>query len=242
MIIMLGDIHGNFNYIKHQIHTKNMSDCTIIQVGDFGIGFSHKETSEKDLIDLNDFFQTKNIQFLAIRGNHDDPSFFDGSYSFSNLRLLSDYTVLNLEGNNFLFIGGAISVDRTSRITSNNSNIKYGSKKREYWDNEKIEYRPEIVKNIKGIDVVVTHTAPDWCEPSNKLGFGSLVLGFAKVDKDLIKDLSLERNQMSNIFIDLYQNNTIKSHYYGHFHKSHVDYYGNTKHTLLDINEFLEHR
>jgi hypothetical protein len=35
----------------------------------------------------------------------------------TNIKLIKDYTVLNLEGNNILFIGGAISVDRKSRMT-----------------------------------------------------------------------------------------------------------------------------
>ena len=35
MVLLLGDIHGNFNFLKHQIHSKQITDCTIIQVGDF---------------------------------------------------------------------------------------------------------------------------------------------------------------------------------------------------------------
>jgi hypothetical protein len=53
--------------------------------------------------------------------------------------------------------------------------------------------------------------------------------------------LVFERNQMSNIFLDLYENNTIKYHYYGHFHKSHKEIINGTEHRLLDINELVEH-
>jgi predicted phosphodiesterase len=237
MILCLGDIHGNFNFLKHQIHSKQITDCTIIQVGDFGIGFSYKENDEQTLKNLNDFLKDVNVTLLAIRGNHDSPSFFNGDYDFSHLKLLPDYTTLNLEGYKFLFIGGAISVDRTQRIKENNSNIKYGSRKRCYWEKEGIVYNPEITKNLKDIDIIITHTAPDWCDPCNKLGFGSFVEDWAKHDSGLIGDLSLERNLMTNIFLDIYENNKIKKHFYGHFHKSKLETHNEVDHHLLDINE-----
>jgi predicted phosphodiesterase len=238
MILCLGDIHGNFNFLKNQIQTKKITDCTIIQVGDFGIGFTYKENDEQTLENLNDFLKDVNVTMLAIRGNHDNPSFFNGDYDLSNLKLLPDYTTLNLEGNNFLFIGGAISVDRTTRIKENSSNIKYGGRKRCYWDDELVIYKPEITKTLTDIDIVITHTAPDWCYPNNKLGFGSFVEDWAKNDQKLITDLSFERNQMTNIFLDLEKNNKIKKHFYGHFHKSYFATFNDIDHHLLDINEF----
>ena len=238
MILCLGDIHGNFNYLKHQIHSKKITDCTIIQVGDFGIGFTHKENDEQTLKGLNDFLKDVNVNLLAIRGNHDNPLFFNGNYDYTHLKLIPDYTTLKIDGHNFLFIGGAISVDRTDRIKENNSNLKYGSKKRCYWLDEGIVYRPEILKSLNNIDVVVTHTAPDWCHPNNKLGFGSFVDSWAKYDISLISDLTYERNQMTNIFLDLYENNKIKDHLYGHFHNSYFEISDGVNHRLLDINEF----
>ncbi len=237
MILLIGDIHGNFNYLKYQITQKNITDCTIIQVGDFGIGFTNRDNDIETLKNLNDFLMGQNITMLAIRGNHDNPDFFNGDYDLSNLKLLPDYTTMNVDDYNFLFIGGAISVDRTDRIKENNTNMKYGSRKRCYWEGEDIEYNPQITKNLKGIDIVVTHTAPDWCWPNNKLGFGKFVEDWAKYDKNLIEDLRFERNQMTNIFLDLYENNQIKKHFYGHFHKSKLETHNGIDHHLLDINE-----
>lgn len=238
MILLLGDIHGNFNFLKHQINTKQITDCTIIQVGDFGIGFTNKENDETTLSNLNEFLKEFNVNLYAIRGNHDNPQFFNGNYEFSNLKLLPDYTKIQLGGHNFLFIGGAISVDRTHRIKENNSNIKYGSRKRCYWENEGVVYNPDLTKSFTDIDIVVTHTAPDWCEPNNKIGFGSFVDDWAKHDTNLIGDLIFERNQMTNIFMDLYENNKIKKHFYGHFHFSKLHNHNGVDHHLLDINEF----
>lgn len=238
MILILGDIHGNFNFLKNQITTKRISDCSIIQVGDFGIGFTYDENDELTLQNLDSFLKDNNITMYVIRGNHDNPKYFEGNHVFGNLKLLSDYSTVSIDGNNFLFIGGAISVDRTHRIKENNSNIKYGGRKRCYWDNEGIEYLPELIKNITNIDIVITHTAPDWCHPNNKLGFGNFVEDWARIDTNLIRDLLFERNQMTNIFKDLYTNNKIKKHFYGHFHSSKLENFEGVDHHLLDINEF----
>ena len=104
-------------------------------------------------------------------------------------------------------------------------------------DNESFEYRRDIIRNLRDIDVVITHTAPDWCYPNNKLGFGSFVEDWAKYDSGLIGDLSFERNQMTNVFLDLYENNKVKDHIYGHFHKSKFETHNGVNHRLLDINE-----
>jgi predicted phosphodiesterase len=238
MILILGDIHGNFNYLKSQITTKKITDCTIIQVGDFGIGFTYEDNDLLTLENLNKFLGENGITMYAIRGNHDDPKFFKGNHYFDNLKLLKDFTTLNLEGLNFLFFGGAISVDRVDRIRENNSNIKYGSRKRCYWDDEGITYLPGHTKSFKDIDIVITHTSPSWCHPNNKLGFGKFVEDWSKYDNNLINDLLVERNQMANLFLDLYENNKIKKHFYGHFHQSKLENHNGVDHHLLDINEF----
>jgi calcineurin-like phosphoesterase family protein len=68
------------------------------------------------LENLNKFLHEKDIFMIAIRGNHDNPEYFKGDYKFTNLHLVPDYTVLKLEGQNFLFIGWSISIDRKPRI------------------------------------------------------------------------------------------------------------------------------
>lgn len=240
MILLLGDIHGNFNFLKNQISSKQISDCTIIQVGDFGIGFTYEDNDTQTLQNLDVFLKDNNITMYVIRGNHDNPYFFNGNHMYENLKLLKDWTTLELEGYNFLFIGGAISVDRISRIRENSSNIRYGSRKRCYWDNEGIEYRVGYGRTLENIDIVVSHTSPDWCFPNNKLGFGKFVEDWTKYDKNLTVDLMTERNQMSNIFLDLYENNKIKKHFYGHFHSSKLENHDGVDHHLLDINEFYQ--
>lgn len=237
MILLLGDIHGNFEFFKNKIQKFDITDCSIIQVGDFGMGFREKPYDEAILENLNSFLSQRNITMSAIRGNHDDPAFFDGSYKFSNLALLEDYTVLDIEGTNFLCIGGAVSVDRMTRI---HKGLVYGSKG--YWENEGIVFDENKVSSMRNIDVLITHTAPSFCDPNNENGFGDFVYNLALNDSTLIKDLIEERTLMTKIWDMLCVNNQIHQHFYGHFHRSNVEQVGDCVHRLLDIDELFEFR
>jgi predicted phosphodiesterase len=242
MILLLGDIHGNFNYIKELIIDKKISDCDIIQVGDFGIGFTSEYNDKLMLENFNETLQKQNITMYAFRGNHDNPQCFKGDWKWSNLHLIPDYTVLELEGNKILCIGGALSIDRKPRIAENMSNARYGSEKRKYWYDEEVVFNEDILNNIKGVNILLTHTAPNFCVPLNKIGFGDLVDHFAQNDPNLYKELTDERNLMTKIFNTLSENNQIDYHFYGHFHRSYVEKIGNCTHRILGINEFYELR
>ena len=238
MIVFLGDIHGNFFGLKKMIIRKGISDCTLIQVGDFGIGFRKLEEDKSDLEDLNSFFSKKGINFLAIRGNHDDPKFFEGDYKYSNLELLPDYTQRQIEDYNLLFIGGATSVDRRKRIISDRTVSLLGINSKTYWANEILKWNDSI-DAIEGVDILVTHTAPTWCDP---IQISHFVNSYAQVDDNLVEDLKNERELMNNIFNKLLEKNYITKHFYGHFHNSSVTSTESCYHRLLNIDEFFELR
>jgi DNA repair exonuclease SbcCD nuclease subunit len=241
MVILLGDIHGNFEKLKFEITNKRIDDCTLIQVGDFGIGFFNKEKCVTQLEELNTFLSIKNIRMLVIRGNHDDPSYFNGDYKYSNLELLEDYSVLDLEEGRFLFIGGAVSIDRLFRKDSDRGYSVIGSLRRSYWEDEVVKWNDKI-SQVEGIDYIITHTAPSFCFPDNKLGFAPIVQEFADRDKFLKTDLAVERNLMDRIFKEVNIKNKIKKHFYGHFHSSAVTNIEDCEHRLLNIFEFWELR
>jgi len=113
MIVTTADWHGEWNKVIREIKRLELSDCTIIQVGDFGIGFEKPEKELRTMQYLNATLESNNIKLYAIRGNHDDPAYFDGTYKVGNIELLADYTILNIEGKSILCVGGAISVDRS---------------------------------------------------------------------------------------------------------------------------------
>ena len=74
-IYLIGDIHGRFGDLNDIIIKYDILDCVLVCVGDYGIGFNpsyRNEISTQEI--LNDFFKSRGIQFLTLRGNHDDPS------------------------------------------------------------------------------------------------------------------------------------------------------------------------
>ena len=243
-ILYLGDIHGAFKKIKNKIQRLNIGnneDVTyIVQVGDFGIGF-HTKSDLHQLQNLNNFFASRNIIMIAIRGNHDDPLFFQGNHIYSNLHLVPDYTVMELHGIKHLFVGGAVSIDRTWRLKKDQEEASYGSHQRSYWLDEIFVLDEEKLKDITDIEVVITHTAPELCYPDNRGGYGKFVEEWIPYDSDLTKDLDAERVAMTKMFDILKQNgNYVKNHLYGHFHDNKITMNYYTNHYLLNIDEFFE--
>jgi hypothetical protein len=148
---------------------------------------------------------------------------------------------MDIDDKKHLFVGGAVSIDRKYRIGKDHKEASYGSSQRSWWPDEIFSLDEEKLKDIYGIDVLVTHTAPEWCYPDNRNGFGPFVDEFAYDDKELYADLDRERQDMTKMFKILEKNgNFIQYHAYGHFHKSEITMNGYCNHYLLDINEFRE--
>jgi hypothetical protein len=225
--IYLGDIHGNFNQLIGWMHqNKDRENCYLVQVGDFGIGFRPK-FEHHELKNISKKLKKKNHTILVIRGNHDNPEYFDGNHDYDNIKFLPDYTTMNLNGYNHLFVGGAVSIDRKLRQEGIS-----------YWKDEIFIYDEEKLKNINEIDVLVTHTCMSFNKPTF---FNGLVYSFAAKDPELIKELDQERELVDLMWKTLNENgNKIKLHLYGHFHFTNTEYINDTKHILLDIDEFYE--
>ncbi len=243
-VIAISDIHGAFDFLKSQIEKfklGNEEEITyLIQLGDFGIGFRPK-SDQDTLYSLNKFLKLRNIIMYVIRGNHDCPDFFKGNHIYSNLQLLPDYTTLFINDKKYLFVGGAISIDRKLRLSDMQHAASYGSKVESYWYDEIFVLDEEKLKDISGIDIVITHTAPEYCFPDNRLGYPDIVKQFVSSDPNLYFDLIKERQDMSKMFEILSKNgNKIKDVFHGHFHCKNTNTIGETTYHLLDINEFKE--
>lgn len=234
-LIFLGDIHGNWNCIMRN----DLTNFNIIQVGDYGIGYYPAEREDHNLRMLSIWLEKNNNFLYIIRGNHDDPDYFDGGdwLMYKNIYFLEDYTVLQNDKHNILCIGGAISVDR-----------EYSKKKSRiigrllWWKDEPFVLDEgklnEIVENLK-IDIVVTHTAPKCFNP---IEFNTIVYNFAEDDPLLIQDLTKERNLVQKAY-EILLGNGIQYWIYGHFHHSSREIIDNqVQAILLNIEEFYHLR
>ena len=145
--IMLGDVHGEFKRIIHQMKLKQITDCDIIQVGDFGLGFYKQHVEAKELYELNNYLKKSRCNLFVIRGNHDDPSRFKDLVELgSNIALVPDYSSFELNGKHFLGIGGGVSIDRKERLATNDV----------WFQDEVIVENMDLIKSLgKDIDVLV---------------------------------------------------------------------------------------
>lgn len=229
-LYFLGDIHGDFDWLAWAIDQEDIKNSTIIQVGDFGLGFLKNEDTK--LYNLNRVCSTNKVLVYAIRGNHDNPAAFDSGDTYSNLKFLKDYSILNLHGQNILFVGGSISIDRTHRT----ENISYWNDEKFYFDDVKLD---DCLRDIKKIDIVVTHSSPEGIYPFT---LDLIVHAWMEIDKALHSDLMVDRNAHTKLLDHLISINLKPSHwYYGHFHKSRHTEYMDIGFKLLDINELHKH-
>lgn len=224
-IILVGDVHGEWEHFKHLTHARYQHEnAYIIQVGDFGVGFRHESEEERSLFSFNKILGERNCHLFAIRGNHDDPSRFKESNhpcGYENITLLPDYSELDLLGKSILLVGGAVSVDRRFRVEG-----------RSYWSDEEftLKLEHEFPYKDRQYDLVVTHTRPGVCGAFK--GFDNIKY-WCDQDYDLQNDLIEESQKLDY----LYEHTKPKNWAYGHFHKSNTINYETTEFRCLDIHE-----
>ncbi len=221
---LLGDIHGNFSHLEYRI--KHGASKNIIQVGDFGLGFRREEMDIQTMDRINKTLVENNKHLYAIRGNHDNPKFWEGSYNkWSNITLVKDGNIIPIEGHKVLFMGGAVSIDREVR--------KAGV---DYWLAECFDYdEDQLAEDLKacgGVDIVVTHTAPSFCYPRV---FNSLVHRYAAEDPTLLEELTLERSLVDRAYQVICEHSKPKTWVYGHFHNDISEEIDGIKFILLGI-------
>lgn len=234
-IIFVGDIHGDINQIAFHQKLHKLTDTLYIQVGDFGIGFKNKYKEVQTLEYYNNIFKNKNNFLYAIRGNHDQPSYFTGDFDTSNIKLVPDYTVhtfnINEQNINILFMGGAVSIDRIDR----KGYLSNGEVGNDWWKGEEFYFDNEKLKKFDNIDIIVTHTSPDICLPFGK---SSIVETYKQYDHCLEADLKHERELLTETYNILKEKNNLKYWFYGHFHNTFQDIKNDTKFICVDKNSF----
>ena len=220
LLVVMGDTHGDWGSALDAIQRNSISDAIILHVGDVGIGFLPKDVQEEILESLNAELAERNVRMYCIRGNHDDPQYFTGAYAYSHVSLMPDYTRMRINGEEFLFVGGAISIDRTKRTPF-----------KSWWPDEGLVYSAE---RAAPCDVLVTHTAPNWVGPNDK----TCIAYYTEQDTSLWSECVDERILMNKLI----EACCAKRHYCGHFHMSATAENNGCRSTILNINELLEHR
>jgi Icc-related predicted phosphoesterase len=175
-IVASGDIHGDFIQLVFKLCVQyQMKDTILIVAGDCGFGFEKKE-SYKNMVKQNvKRMNEANNWIVFIRGNHDNPAYFDG-YTFKYKRFIAipDYTILQARSHTVLCVGGGISIDRQYRLqawekkqvrsVSESSTDKlarnvYRSTEAPVFDKEKMV----TISAKYTVDAAITHTAPSFC-------------------------------------------------------------------------------
>lgn len=219
----IGDIHGDFQKLQQLI--KPFENTIFIIVGDCGFGFPDtKEDKIRKMINsnFNEFLEKRNLYLLFIRGNHDDPEMFKQNLFNERFRLISDYTIVSIDGVNILCVGGAVSVDRRFRKVNSS-----------YWyDEEMLE--PQFLDDK--IDILCTHTVnnqfinhmlpvmPDWL----------------RISFDVDKKLKVDSDRENNICSRLWRYYNPKYWIHGHYHISGKINIPNTRIISLNCNELFE--
>lgn len=205
-IYICGDVHGNFKevewWLKHFAKTGNI----FLHLGDFGCGFVH----DKKIESLANKFSDAGCRCLVVAGNHDEPIYFTENRKFSGgaIEFLPKTHFRKINDKGFLFLGGAISVDRYQRIEG-----------RSWWRDEKFVLEEEYLKSVRGVDYIIAHSCPFYAKPlvTHKNG---IVDYYSQFDKTLIKDLEEEGKLLAKAVDIVKKENYIKGYYFGHFHCS----------------------
>lgn len=235
-LFVCGDIHGEFAELVARLVDNKITDSAVIVAGDSGLGFYKQAYYENNLNHLSQRLTKYNNWVILLRGNHDDPSCFAEQTTYGRFITIPDYTVVKAVGKTILCIGGGISIDRRIRINQQKLTGRVS-----YWENEPPFYSDSMLSELQAnglkIDTVVTHTAPSFCEFTDKSGIAT----WAESDKELYADVDKERATMDKILERIKaDNHPVRNWIYGHFHSEWDAIINGIEYTMLNILEFKE--
>ncbi len=222
-VYVIGDSHGNFKKIEAWLKNFAETGDILLHVGDFGCGFVH----DKKIESLANKFSDAGCRCLVTSGNHDETIYFKENRKFKGGSIeflhLTHFREINNKG--FLFLGGAISVDRYQRIEG-----------RSWWRDEKFILEEKYLKSLKGIDYVIAHTCPNFAKPviSHK---GDIVDYYSQFDKTLVADLEEEGELFNRVWRIITPRNNIKKWWHGHYHVFKKEVFDDCEFRCLNIDE-----
>lgn len=172
------------------------NDSVIIVCGNCGIGTKSKEYYDDVFTEFNKILDANNCFVLFVRGNNDDPSYFENRLiDFEHIKTIPDYSVVALKTYNCLCVGGSVSFDKEWKLSQEK---EFGKKM--FWENEAPIFKEDeldaILKKFK-ISCVVTSTSPSFAYPSTNAYKKSKWLS---EDKSIFNRFSDERRIIDKIY------------------------------------------
>ena len=210
-VYLVGDLHTNYKEFKEHLEAdKSLKDCTFIFLGD--MDFRDEEIAYNQFKALDKMLSERNIGSYVIRGNHDNPKFWEDENPeniefwnrFQSFRPIGSRTRININNNVGIIISGAVSINRADLTPGVN-----------YWpEYDKVELPPDFVdygESLKNVDFIIGHTGP-----VHKDIFKEQQTGCEKYLKDgfLVNDLENEQKQLRAIL----KRYRPKRWYCGHYH------------------------
>lgn len=224
-VLLVGDSHGE-KYVTKVLENVIPHGSDVVHLGDVGLGFGIEpysiEDSENWLEETDKFCIKNNINLYIIRGNHDNPFFWNKNLVYRNVKLVDTGEILEFQnGKSAYIIGGGLSIDRCAR-----------QEKVSYWSDEITRIPSE---GIKECDFVFSHDCPEYFNHSTE-GLSSRYPNFTEKDTNLVNDATLQRQTVGYI-VDKVSPTVLFS---GHFHNTMTDRKHGIYYRCLDINEVYE--
>jgi hypothetical protein len=164
LIGLIGDVHGNHPWLRvalDALHARGIA--TVIQVGDLGIGFS--PTGGRAWHHVDNYLRERDMTMYVAPGNHDNYDLIEtlepvseGWLEYRERILLAPRGHRSTHGGrNFVWLGGAGSVDRTYRLR-----LEATRRRRTLWWPQEVVTDSDVEATIAGghADVMVSHDAP----------------------------------------------------------------------------------
>ena len=223
-LFICGDIHGKLKTLVWKlVEQKKITDADVIIVGDIGVGFGRPKSFEVLYKSVERRLERSNIKLWCIRGNHDDPSFFDGSTKYPYLELLPDHITVEVGDWKVYPVGGATSIDREDRLKT-----MQHSKYPIYWKGERVEKKGENYDYPPKVDIIVSHESP--------ISFRPIPERLDEISPEIWEEILEDRKYLQEV------HTLVRSGYwfFGHYHKSYCGESGLTLYRGLGELELFE--
>lgn len=198
-MLIIGEING-----KHELLYKIIQDnCTTekycIIAGNLGISARNIVDLKAQLSHLDAYCSEQKVKLYCNRGNEDNPKFFDRAYyhEFESITLVEDRDIIEIDGNNTVFIGGGLSVDKAEK-----------KRRGIYWEHEALKAEYSSLKSLKTADVAVSYKPVPYL--FDDMYQERYIEHWVKQDACIENQLSQERDILSRLFKLLSRNNPLK--------------------------------